>query len=79
MGGEGPAVRLSQDSTTISFWANRTGLKLFDSQQQEEVYSKAREFFLERSLTLIADYGWQEDTENTTVSCQIQSEPFFFD
>ena len=77
MGGEGPAVRLSQDSTTISFWANRTGLKLFDSQQQEEVYSKAREFFLERGLTLIADYGWQEDTENTTVSCQIQSEPFF--
>jgi hypothetical protein len=75
MGGEGPAVRFSSDSTTISFWANRTGLKLFDNQQQEAVYSKAREFFLEKGLMLIADYGWKEGTENMTVSCQILSEP----
>ena len=74
MGGEGPATRFSQDSTTISFWANRIGLKLFDRQQQEDVYSKAREFLLERGSILIADYGYQ-DTTNTTVSCQILSEP----
>ena len=75
MGGEGPAVRFSQDNTDISFWANRTGLKLLDSQQQEAVYSKAKGFFLERSSMLTQD-GWQEVTTNTTVSFQIVSEPF---
>ena len=71
MGGEGPAVRFSQDRTIISYWANRTGLKLFDSQQQEAVYSKTREFFLESGSMLIADHGWQEDTTDMTVSCRI--------
>jgi hypothetical protein len=75
MGGEGPAVRFSQDSTTISFWAKRTGLELLDSQQKEAVYSKARMFFVERGSMLIADYGWQEDTTDTTVSGQILSKP----
>ena len=74
MGGEGPAVRFSGDSTTISSWANRIGLKRFDNQQQEAAYSKAREFFLERGLMLISDYGWKEGTTNMTVSCQILSE-----
>ena len=47
----------------------------FNCQQQEDIIQKQEGFLLKKGSILIADYGYQEDTTVTTVSCQILSKP----
>jgi len=67
MGGEGPAIRFSQDATATAFWANRTGLKSLSEEELEAGYNRAKDFLLQLGKVLIDDHGWREEQDPTAV------------
>jgi len=65
MGGEGPAVRFSQETSDTAFWANRTGLKSLDEAELEACYNKAKDFIFHLGRVLVDDHSWREEQDPT--------------
>lgn len=68
MGGEGPAVRFSQDISVTVYWANRTGLKCLDKEELEAAYARAKDFLLQKGKILANDHGWHQVEHDIDVS-----------
>lgn len=80
MGGEGPAVRFSQDVSVAAYWANRTGLKCLDKEELEAAYAKAKDFLLQKENILVDDHDWHrvEHDIDTLLSLTSKKTPEFY-
>jgi len=63
MGGEGPAVRFSQDATVMASWATRTSLMRLDEGELEACYMSAKEFLLQLGNVLVSDHDWHQEPD----------------
>ena len=70
MGGEGPAVRFSQDATMMASWATRTSLRRLDEEELEACYTNAKEFLLQLGNLLVSNHNWHQEPD-TDVSCSL--------